>query len=250
MEYLIGFFIAVIIALTGVGAGTITAPILILMLHVPGGIAVGTALGYATVVKFIIAPVQIIRKQVNYKVFGIMLLGGGPGVLLGSLLFRRVAVNTAVLYWILGSIIVFSSLVQLLGPWLRKIAKTGENRRNRYGLLSLVMFPIGAEVGLSSSGAGALGTVCLLNLTTLSAKDLVGTDVLFGLVVAFIGSGIHFAFGAYSAPILMKLIGGGIVGAIVGSAIAPLLPNKQLRFALCCWLLFIGADFCFRAAAL
>jgi hypothetical protein len=250
MEYLIGFLIAVVIALTGVGAGTITAPILILMLHIPGGIAVGTALGYATIVKFIIAPVQIVRKQVNYKVFGFMLLGGGPGVLLGSLLFRKVAVNTEVLYWILGSIIVFSSLVQLLGPFLRKLIKTEGERKNRLGLLSLIMFPIGGEVGLSSSGAGALGTICLLNFTTLSAKDVVGTDILFGLVVAFIGSGVHFAFGAYSAPILMKLIGGGIAGAIVGSLIAPHLPNKQLRFALCCWLLFIGADFCYRAAAL
>jgi hypothetical protein len=29
-----------------------------------------------------------------------------------------------------------------------------------------------------------------------------------------------------------------------------MLPNKQLRFALSCWLLFIGADFCIRAASL
>jgi hypothetical protein len=250
MEYLIGFLIAVVIALTGVGAGTITAPILILMLHVPGGIAVGTALGYATIVKFIIAPVQIFRKQVNYKVFGYMLLGGGPGVLLGSLLFRRVVLNTAILYWILGTIIVFSSLMQLLGPFLRKKAQAEENRKNRLWLLAFIMFPIGGEVGLSSSGAGALGTICLLNFTSLSAKDVVGTDVLFGLVVALLGSGVHFAFGAYSAPLLMKLIGGGIAGAIVGSLIAPLLPNKPLRLALSCWLLFIGADFCIRAAAL
>jgi len=249
MEYLIGFFIAVVIALTGVGAGTITAPILILVLHVPGAVAVGTALGYATIVKFIIAPVQIFRRQVNYKVFGFMLLGGVPGVLAGSLLFRKVALNTAVLYWVLGSIIVFSSLVQLVGPFIRKKAQEG-SRKNRLPLLSLIMFPIGAEVGLSSSGAGALGTVCLLSFTSLAAKDVVGTDVLFGLAVAAIGSGIHFAFGAYDATLLMKLIGGGIAGAVVGCAIAPLLPNKQLRFALSCWLLFIGADFCFRAAAL
>jgi uncharacterized membrane protein YfcA len=250
MEYLIGFFIAVVIALTGIGAGTITAPILILMLHVPGGIAVGTALGYATIVKFIIAPVQIFRRQVNYRVFGFMLLGGGPGVLVGSLLFRRVVLNTAVLYWILGTIIVFSSLMQIAGPFLRKRAELEKERKERLWLLAMIMFPIGTEVGLSSSGAGALGTLCLLSFTCLAAKDVVGTDVLFGLVVAFLGSGVHFAFGAYNATLLMKLVGGGILGAIVGSAIAPHLPNKQLRFALSCWLLFIGADFCFRAAAL
>ena len=250
MEYVIGFIISVIIALTGVGAGTITAPILILVLHVPAGVAVGTALGYATVVKFIIAPVQMVRRQVNYKVVGWMLLGGAPGVLLGSLLFRRVVLNTVVLYWILGTIIVFSSAMQLASPWLKKWRNADGPRRERLGLLALIMFPIGAEVGLSSSGAGALGTLCLLSFTALTAKDVVGTDVLFGLIIALLGSGIHFAFGAYSAVLLGKLIAGGIAGAIFGSFLAPKVPNKQLRYALCCWLMFIGVDFCLRAAKL
>jgi uncharacterized protein len=190
--------------------------------------------------------VQIIRKQVNYKVLGIMLLGGVPGVLLGSLLFRRFQLNTAILYGVLGTIIVFSSLMQLLSPYLKK--RTEGKRKERLGWLSLAMFPISGEVGLSSSGAGALGSLCLLSLTNLAAKDVVGTDVLFGLVVAALGSGVHFAFGAYDGALLIKLAMGGVVGSIVGCAIAPMLPNKQLRLALCCWLLFIGGDFCVRAA--
>jgi uncharacterized membrane protein YfcA len=250
MEYVIGFCIAVVIALTGVGAGTITAPVLILVLHVPASIAVGTALGYATLVKFIIAPVQIARRQVNYRIVGWMLLGGAPGVLIGSLLFRRVAVKTVALYWILGTIIVFSSLMQLAGPFIRKRLKEQKERKERPGLLALIMLPIGTEVGLSSSGAGALGTLCLLQFTKLTAKDVVGTDVLFGLIVALIGSGVHFAFGAYSGALLLKLVTGGVAGAIVGSLTSPHVPDKKLRFALCCWLLFIGADFCLRAAKL
>src|SRR5579872_6576722 len=101
MEYAAGFVIAVIIALTGVGAGTITAPLLILFLHVPPGVAVGTALSYSAAVKLIIAPVQIFRRLVNYRVLGFMLLGGLPGVVAGSLLFRRIAHrgNYAPLYW-------------------------------------------------------------------------------------------------------------------------------------------------------
>jgi hypothetical protein len=250
LEYLIGFFIAMVIALTGVGAGTITAPMLILILHCPPAIAVGTALGYSSVVKFIIAPVQIIRKQVNYRVFGFMLLGGGPGVLLGSLLFRRVSLNAAVFDWVLGSIIVFCSLMQLAGPYLRKRAETPAIRKERLWLLAVLMFPIGAEVGLSSSGAGALGTLALLSFTTLIPREVVGTDILFGLSVALVGSGMHFVFGAYNMALFTKLVIGGVAGAIVGCAIAPVVPNKQLRFALSVWLLVIGVDFCVRAATL
>ena len=91
LQLLIGFFIAVIIALTGVGAGVVTAPLLILFLHVPVEIAVSTSLAYAAVVKLIVVPVQIWRKQVSYRILLWMLLGGIPGVILGSLFFRHVA---------------------------------------------------------------------------------------------------------------------------------------------------------------
>ena len=43
MELLLGFAIATLIAITGVGAGTLIAPLLILFLHVPVAEAVGTA---------------------------------------------------------------------------------------------------------------------------------------------------------------------------------------------------------------
>ena len=111
MEVALGFLIAFIIAITGVGAGTITAPMLILVLHVPVAISVGTALAYSTIVKAVVVPVQIIRKQVAWRVLGIMLLGGLPGVVAGSLLFRRYASigNHSIFYAVLGLIIVLSA---------------------------------------------------------------------------------------------------------------------------------------------
>jgi uncharacterized membrane protein YfcA len=54
VEYLIGFIIAVFIALTGVGAGTITTPLLVLMLGVPVGIAVSVGLMFSAAVKLVL----------------------------------------------------------------------------------------------------------------------------------------------------------------------------------------------------
>ncbi len=115
LELLIGFSIAVVIALTGVGAGVVTAPLLILFLHVPVEIAVSTALAYAAVVKLIVVPVQIWRRQVSYRILLWMLLGGVPGVIVGSLFFRHVAQYgpKSLLYIVLGAIIIFSSGWQL-----------------------------------------------------------------------------------------------------------------------------------------
>ena len=43
MPYVIGFLIALFIALTGVGAGTITVPVLVLFLGVPAPVEIGRA---------------------------------------------------------------------------------------------------------------------------------------------------------------------------------------------------------------
>lgn len=247
MELALGFLIAFIIAITGVGAGTITAPLLILFLHVPVVISVGTALAYSVVVKAVIVPLQMLRRQVEYRVVGIMLLGGLPGVLLGSLLFRHFATtgNNAVLYGALGIIIITTSGWHLYRHFLP--LETNPAKPTRRRTIAALMFPIGAEVGFSSSGAGALGTIVLLGLSSLTAAQVVGTDLAFGLCVAFAGSSLHFASGNLDTALLTRLIIGGIAGGLAGSLLAPRVPNRQLRLALSICLLALGVQFCYQA---
>jgi uncharacterized membrane protein YfcA len=247
LELAIGFSIAVIIALTGVGAGVVTAPLLILFLHVPVEIAVSTSLAYAAVVKLIVVPVQIWRRQVSYRILGWMLLGGVPGVIIGSLFFHRVALHgpRSLLYVVLGAIIIFSSAWQIFRHFRPDaIARPRVDRPRWIGIITL---PIAAEVGFSSSGAGALGTVALLGLTSLTTAQVVGTDLTFGLVLSVVGTGIHMVGGSYDTALLTKLAIGGIFGAIAGSGVAPRIPNRQLRFALSLWLLTIGLQFLYHA---
>jgi hypothetical protein len=247
IDILIGFLIAVVIALSGVGAGVITAPLLILFLHVPVEVAVSTALAYSAIVKLIVVPVQVVRRQINYRILAIMLAGGLPGVLLGSLLFGQVAKHGPknVIYFVLGFIILFTSSWHLFRHFRpARVARP----KNVHGVwLASIMFPIGAEVGFSSSGAGALGTVALLGLTTLTTTQVVGTDLAFGLGIALVGSGVHFLSGAAFTSLLLRLAIGGVLGGIAGSGIAPRIPNRALRFALSIWLMVIGVDFCIQA---
>jgi uncharacterized membrane protein YfcA len=249
-DYVIGFVIALVIALTGVGAGVITAPLLILFLGVPMEVAVSTALAFSAIVKLIVVPFQVARRQVSWRVLAWMLLGGLPGVVVGSLLFRHVALHgpRSVLTFVLGAIILFTSGWQLLRYFRPPgISRPGKDRSKWLGAL---MFPIGAEVGFSSSGAGALGTVSLLGLTDLPAAKVVGTDLAFGLAIALVGSGVHLlgaGTSGYAGPLLARLAIGGIVGGIVGTGAAPKIPNRKLRLALSLWLVAIGLDFCVRA---
>jgi uncharacterized protein len=247
-EFLIGFVVAIIIALTGVGASVVTAPLLILFLKIPIDVAVSTTLAYSAVVKLIVVPFQIARRQINYRILGIMLLGGVPGVVLGSILFKHVVTHgpRAALSFALGLIIFFTAAWHLYRHFRPADMKSATTDHARW--LAAITFPIGAEIGFSSAGAGALGTVALLGLTSLTATQVVGTDLAFGLVIATVGTGVHLVGGTYNAAVLAKLVAGGVIGGLVGSGAAPKIPNRNLRFALSLWLLFIGLQFCYQAA--
>lgn len=244
MPYLIGFIIAVFIALTGVGAGTITTPLLILFLDVPTAVAVSTGLMFSAAVKLVLVPSQIARKQVNWRVLGRMLLGGVPGVLLGSLVLSHLASagSKQIMNGLLGAILVLTALYQIAFSF-RRVSDELAPRQDRSGWMPWLMLPVGAEVGFSSAGAGALGTAALLSLTALEPAQVVGTDILFGFLVSLIGSGAHWFAHANNVSMLVRLVAGGIPGVLLGTVASPHIPRRPLRFALWIWLLLIGAQF-------
>jgi uncharacterized membrane protein YfcA len=243
MEYAIGFIIAVFIALTGVGAGTITTPLLILFLGIPASIAVSTGLMFSAAVKLVLVPSQIMRKQVSWRVLGFMLLGGLPGVLLGSYFLKHLVTHgpQSLLNALLGVVLVFTALWQIAFSF-RPDRKEGPTQ-DRSHLLPWLMFPVGAEVGFSSAGAGALGSAALLGLTPLLPATVVGTDILFGFILSLVGSGAHGFFNGTKSSLLMHLVIGGFVGVVVGTVAAKWIPKRPLRFALWLWLLIIGSQF-------
>ncbi|GAA6734818.1 sulfite exporter TauE/SafE family protein [Thermus oshimai] len=242
MAFVLGFLIAFAIGVTGVGAGTVTAPLLILALGLPPEAAVGTALLFGFLVKVPAGGVYLFRGQVAGRALGLLLLGGLPGVLLGSLgLWALKGAKDPVLL-LVGLTVVVSAGLGLVG--LRRAGG-----RERPWLLPLGAFGIGLEVGFSSAGAGALGTLLLLHATRLSPQKVVGTDLLFGLFLALLGGGVHLALGAVEGALLLPLALGGVLGGALGALLATRLPKEPLRVALLLWLLFIGSQLVYRGVA-
>src|SRR5512141_3413902 len=108
MEYLVGFAIALIVGLTGVGAGSVTAPVLMLFFGLSPIQSVGTALTFAAIIKLALFPFYVARKQVDYRILGLLCLGGIPGVIAGFWLIG--ALNTksqeGILLLLLGATII------------------------------------------------------------------------------------------------------------------------------------------------
>jgi uncharacterized membrane protein YfcA len=246
MEFLAGFVIALAIGVTGVGAGSITAPILILFFHQSATDAVTTALVFGTVVKLIATPIYFARGQVNLKVLKFIALGGLPAVLIGSVLLNFLDKNslTRPILIIVGITVVLSAAATL---W-RSLTPAGvANKPVAEKWLPWIVAPIGFEVGFSSAGAGALGTVALMRFTRLLPSEVVGTDLAFGLLLSLFAGGIHAGMNGVPWPILLKLLAGGIPAVLIGTQLAAILSPRKMRLALCVWLIYIGGQLTWRA---
>jgi uncharacterized membrane protein YfcA len=245
MTYIVGFLIALGVGLTGVGAGSITAPVLILFFGLSPAVSVGTALAFAAVIKLAVAPLYLFRRQVHRRILLLLCLGGIPGVLAGVLVLGGLNVkrHEQTVFVILGLTIGSMALYSLFHSLRRKPQIVG---RDRTRWLPWIAAGIGGEVGFSSAGAGALGSLVLLNLTTLTPAQVVGTDMLFGLVVSVVGGGFHVFAGHYDAAILRGLLIGGLGGAFAGAWLSSILPAKPLRIALSLCLVGLGGQLFWR----
>ena len=246
MEIAVGFLIALTIGLTGVGGGTMTVPILVLFMNVPAAAAVGTALAFSAVVKIPAGLVYLREHKIDVAVLRRLLIGGLPGVLAGGLLLGKLegAGWRNVVLVAVGVTIALTAVFNLV-----RLVRDSESRppgRERRGLLPWLALPIGLEVGFSSAGAGALGTLLLLYCTSLAAAQVVGTDLAFGLTLSAIGGGLHLGLGHLDTRLFLGLVAGGIPGAIAGARLATVLPTRALRAGLLVWLVFLGTQLLYR----
>jgi uncharacterized membrane protein YfcA len=244
MEILAGFLIALAIGVTGVGAGSITAPILILFFHQSASDAVTTALVFGTVVKLIATPIYLARGHVNFRVLKFMAFGGLPAVLLGSLVLNSLdqkSMSRPVLL-IVGLTVLLTATATLWRSLVPKIAASPVAVK----WLPWIVAPIGFEVGFSSAGAGALGTIVLMRYTSLIPAEVVGTDLAFGLLLSIFAGGIHASMTGVPWSILLKLLAGGIPAVLIGTQLVSVLSPRKMRLALCVWLVYIGGQLSWR----
>lgn len=226
MHLLLGFLIALAVGLTGIGGGSFTVPALLLIVGLPAGEAVGTAFVFAGVLRLIAAPFYLFRRNVNSRYFQLMLKGAVPGLILGIAALRGLAHsgNSPLIVIVLGLLLTATAALSFV-PKAQNPNFVVENSR----WLPWLAFPIGIESGFSSAGAGALGTVLLLNYSEMSPSQVVGTDIIFGLVLAVIGSTVHWTLGSISAPVLLQLLAGGVPGVVIGCLLAKRVPAQKLK---------------------
>ncbi|HXQ25024.1 MAG TPA: sulfite exporter TauE/SafE family protein [Candidatus Acidoferrales bacterium] len=245
MQALIGFLIALAVGLTGIGGGSFTVPALVLIVGLVPGAAVGTAFVFAGVLRLIAAPFYLAGRHIHGRYLWLLVLGAVPGLLIGTYILRLLssASGSPTVVLLLGLVLTASSSV----TFIPRAQYPGFAKKNSSWLPWLAL-PIGVEAGFSSAGAGALGTVLLLNYSEMTPPEVVGTDILFGLVLAVIGSAFHWKFGSINNPVLIHLLEGGVPGVVIGCLFARKVPARKLKLVIALIAIFAGLQLIWSGA--
>ncbi len=240
-----------LVGLTGVGAGALMTPLLVLGLGVAPQTAVGTDLLFASITKGVGVYVHGRRGSIDWGVLSRLCTGSLPASALTLLLLHYFPDNRG-----LGSIIlpglgvalfvtslalIFQVRLNLLGKRLR--TTTPESFKGVQPMLTVAAGALlGFLVTLTSVGAGALGVVMLLYLYPfrLAPPKLVGTDIAHAVPLTLIAGMGHLGLGNVDFPLLGPLLIGSIPGIILGSRLGVKANHGYVRNAIAVMLAFVG----------
>lgn len=238
-----GFFVGIVVGLTGMGGGALMTPALI-FLGVGGGEAatiVTADLTAAAVYKSGGALVHAKEGSPNLRLAGWLIAGSVPMAFLGPWLVHNIVTDEDQLDTVLKEAIGFALLFAALTYALRLYINLRHVRRGKGDpdpdpyirpIPTLLVGALGGLlVGITSVGSGSVIMIALLMLYPgLPAVKLVGTDLVQAvpLVLAAAISNIIVNSGI-DLVITAALIVGSVPGTILGSRIAPKVPQSIIR---------------------
>jgi uncharacterized protein len=235
-----GLLVGVLVGMTGVGGGSLMAPILILLLGVSPTTAVGTDLWFAAITKTVGGAVHHSLGEPDWTIVRRLALGSVPASIVTSLLLAQIDTGQIRHGLIIGALgVILLATAAATFSWRRvQIFVLGLDaplqavlRRQQPVLTVIAGILLGIMVTLTSIGAGALGAVILMALypMRMSARRLVGTDIVHAVPLTVVAGIGHLFMGNVDFPLLGSLLIGSIPGIILGSLLATRLSATVLR---------------------
>jgi uncharacterized membrane protein YfcA len=248
-----GFFVGLVVGLTGVGGGSLMTPLLIFGFGIKPHLAIGTDLLFAAFTK-LGGTVSLARRRiVPWRLVGTLSLGSIPASL-GTLyvLHRLGPANPSVHHAMtltLGVALLLTALATLYkavrGKQVpRQLASEQLDTATRPQHISLPLLfgaVIGTLVTLTSVGAGAIGVMALMLLyPMLPLPRIVAADIAYAVPLTIVAGLGHASLGSVDWPLLGKLLVGSLPGIWLGSQLVHNTPDRVIRSLLSLLLAYAG----------
>ena len=243
-----GLLVGICVGLTGVGAGSLMAPLLILFFKVDPLVAIGSDLLYAAPTKIVGAFIHARQGTIDRRVTLLLSAGGLAGMLAGVLILQhvRATVDAAALakivkHWV-GLAVLLSAVLTLASTYVFPRVRVSSRAENAPEWpLVLLGAAVGFTVILTSIGAGAITMPFLaLLLRNHRIQLLIGSDLAFAAVVATLSAAMQFHLGNVNVAISLAMLAGSIPGVILGSRLSPKIPHAILKPLVGVCLIVIG----------
>lgn len=247
-----GFFVGLLVGVTGVGGGSLMAPILILLFGVAPTTAIGTDLWFAGITKSFGGAIHHIKNTADLTVVRRLMAGSIPAAIVTLLVLNAMnwgQVRHGWLPFALGLVLLVTAAATIARPSLHRwvVARSDGGQvtpaRAQVPLTVLAGAVLGVLVTLTSIGAGALGATLLVFLypVRLNTKQIVGTDIVHAIPLTFVAGIGHLVIGSVDGGLLLNLLVGSIPGIVIGALLVNRVSEKLVRISLSFVLVFAGA---------
>ena len=234
------FCVGTVVGLTGMGGGALMTPALIFLGVGDASTVVTADLTASAIYKTGGAMTHAREGQPNWTLAKWLIVGSVPFALMGPWVIHRVAGSADDLDTLLKLCIGFALLFAAATYALRLVINLHRSRRS--GVVAdpnprirpLITVAVGALggllVGITSVGSGSVIMISLVMLYPgLSALRLVGTDLVQAVPLVMAAAISNIILNGLDWHILVPLVIGSLPGTILGSRIAPRVPQSFIR---------------------
>jgi uncharacterized membrane protein YfcA len=250
---LAGFFVGLVVGLTGVGGGSLMTPLLIFGFGVKPYLAIGTDLLFAAATKFGGAVGLARSRHIDWPIVGLLSAGSIPAALVTVFILHRVGPASAavqsVMTTTLGAALVLTAAATLYkavrgkqAPRHLEAAALTEATKPRHWAQPVAFGAvIGLLVSLTSVGAGAIGVTALMLLyPALPLPRIIAADIAYAVPLTLVAGLGHASIGSVDWPLLGTLLLGSLPGIWLGSRLVRVAPDRVIRFLLSMLLAYAG----------
>ncbi len=239
-----GFLVGLLVGITGVGGGSLMAPILILVIGVAPVTAVGTDLWFAAITKMAGGAIHHSFGQPDWKVVKRLAAGSIPASIATNIALSQITVapfRQGLVIEALGVLLIATALANLFWSTIEHRvqhfalsfdpAVAARNKTRQMWLTVVAGAILGVLVTLTSVGAGALGAAMLIALypIRMTARRLVGTDIVHAVPLTVVAGLGYLWQKNVDFHLLGSLLIGSIPGIVIGSLIATRMSGNHLR---------------------
>ena len=268
----LGGLVGVLSGMFGVGGGFLMTPLLF-FIGIPPAVAVATEANQIVASSFSGVLAHVKRRNVDFKMGGVLLIGGLIGAAVGVLVFNYlkslgqvdllVKLCYVIFLGVVGGLMFIESLRALRNSKRISASKLRKKRtwihalplkmRFRVSGLYISAIPpvlVGIVVGILAAimgvGGGFVMVPAMIYLLGMPTKVVVGTSLFQIIFVTAFTTMLH-ATTNYTVDMVLAvlLLVGGVIGAQFGTIIGAKLKAEQLRILLALMVLLVCAKLAF-----